>query len=322
DGRPRKDGESAPRFAAPAVGNPRVDALWRRVAEGTALRLEEGRLVGEAGAVRLVLEREDRGREGRFLVATLDGPELGLDLDGGTRGSFRRSARPATLRRAGGGYLAGRDARQVEAFAREVLAPVPLPRGVQLVDVHDGGLRLEQRDGGVRRAPLMALAKAGRLLAEQLDAFPALCPLPGPFAGEAAGWEALAAELQEGRFLRGPVRVEGRLGGAAVSVATEWTPEGQPIRTVAAVRPEPPPAPSAHLLAGPSLRDAPGWGELPATAKELVEALRADGTLRIDGRALLFGMPAPLRPPRRALGTLRRLLELLRTLRGERGPYR
>ncbi|MCC7538351.1 MAG: hypothetical protein IT379_19155 [Deltaproteobacteria bacterium] len=68
------------RFAPPAVGSERLQAVWREVAERVGLETSGDELHGTLGLVNVVIRRVHEGRDGIFLVGEVRYPSLALGL--------------------------------------------------------------------------------------------------------------------------------------------------------------------------------------------------------------------------------------------------
>jgi len=305
-----------PRFAPPTVGSARVRALWADVAKTYGLELEGGAMIGRRGDVQLAIGRQHRGREGVFLVASLEHPSVHLGLDGGLLEGFRRLLGgnvPIHPKFDEDCYATGRDPRQVTHYVRACFETV-FPTVIRVADLHDEGAVLQWRDSGQSRRALEAFVKAAIEVAERTTSARDVPP-PKEFDAVRSAWEEVAAELEEGALETARMCVTGKLDGRDVRIATIWE-DRHPARTRVSLAPASPIDESFHVFPGGA------FGELPKEAQPIAESLAKDGQLEIGAeRIALVRTPAVL-DPSNATTLLRRMSRLAAALRAHAGPYR
>ncbi len=106
------------RLAPPAVGTPRLNEVWARVAGEVGMELADDLLQARVGDVVAIVQQELRPGRGLYLVGRLRYPSLGLALDGGVLHGFQRFMGSANRVSTGEHYFVGRDKTQVERVRR------------------------------------------------------------------------------------------------------------------------------------------------------------------------------------------------------------
>lgn len=156
------------RFAPPAVGGERLQAVWREVAEHVGLDAAGDELHGTLGLVHVVIRRVHEGRDGIFLVGEISYPSLSVGLS--IQPWRRLSDMLATS------IPLGHDAfeKRHRVSARDVRGATAIGRGLveilarfDRVTMHDEHARVAVRDAGHRperlhtfAADVLAVAKS------------------------------------------------------------------------------------------------------------------------------------------------------------------
>lgn len=324
---PRASERSLPKSknAAPVIGNPRIRAVWRDVANASALRFDEeaSQLSGAVGDVNIAITREHRGTGGNFVKARLRYPSLHLSLDGGRATGLRRIfGRGVAIGHAGWDvehYLAGREERQVRGF----VAPLaPILQQLLLADISDEEMVVEVRHAGVARASLGRFVDTVKALAASMENARRSIPIPAKMHDASESWNALAKELG-GPLEKARMAVSGRFEGAPAQVATEWSVDGEPLHTVIAIEIGEAIAEKAAFVWSEGRLLTGDLGELSQRARALVDQVTADAlSLTVDPARIVLWAEAPIIDTDLALQTLARLAALAAALRGHMGPYR
>jgi len=296
-----------PLAVPPSVGSDRVRAIWERVASdpklareiqraglaaGDGLSFDGEALSGASGEVRVRVARENRGREGVFLVARLAYPSLDIGLGPGGWLAGRPKAAIGPRFRA-----SAREAAQLAAAASALAAVT------RIEWLADDQAVVAERDAGQDFAKLTAFVLDALVAARAIDTLRDRIPPPEVMKDELPGWRKLAAELA-GRLSIGSMSVEGRLDGIAAEVRTEWSPSGDPART--------------RIV----LHSRQTTGEMGAEARAIARALEGgERTLVVSAEEMTLYAKAPI-DPAQALDLLRRLVRLSVALRAGAGPYR
>jgi hypothetical protein len=315
-------GQEASRRAARAVGDPRVLAVWERVAADRGLSLDASRaLVGGFDGVEVHIAREHRGGGGVYLRGELRYPPLRLALEGGPRGALGRVL--------GGGprlglppwdaehFVDGREEAQVLAFAQSLLPPLGK---FELTDLDDEHLVVARPGAGASHAALDGFAADVVALAQRVSPARRAVPAPAAMAAAVDAWRDLALRL--GAPLEtGPMAVAGKHDGVPAEVETVWSPRGEPLHTrIAVVLGEETDDEVAWAAGEPPPRALEDW---PARARALWARI-SEGALalrRAEGRLELHD-PAPRLELAALVQRLEQLLELAAALRTQQGPYR
>lgn len=310
--------------APPAIGNDRVRAVWRAAAESTSVELDGGALRGRHAGSALEIEREHRGRDGIFLVATLRYADLGLHFDGGPATGFRRflgsGVRLGHAGWDGAYYLSGRDETQVAAFGNVL---VPALRELRVADVDDTHLVVELADAGDTLDTLVAFIADVQRVADAVAAGRKAIPAPRAMRRAEPAWRQVAESLS-GELELARMQVRARVSGHAVRMATQWDPEGHAISTDLWVRPHSPVDEMFHL----TRTEAEGWKEGdPAragnSARHAFEQIASGArSLTLDERGLRVQLDAPLLDPRGEIARVRAMTELMDELRTTGAGFR
>ena len=306
--------------ALPRVGNRRVAAVWKNVAQRLGLGFDGEQLTGKLEGVEVSLRREHRGRQGIYLVATLNYPRLHLAFDAGPREGFSRFFDVAShqLWDEGRHTIAGRHVEQTAAFVKAWL-PRRLPYSI--VDACDDWIVFEKKGSGQDPELLYRFASWVTGLAKAFPQAVAHIPPPEIFSSRAAAsWERAAVALG-GRLEKARMAISGSFEGRRAKIVTEWN-STLLIGTRISLRPS------------QSLPERACFSWLKDAGVPLVRARR--GALRehlavmepgVDGlwvtrQKLEMSVTAPLRDAELALERLDHLLALERLLARRRGAYR
>jgi hypothetical protein len=261
-------------ITAPAVGSPRLQAIWKRAAAASGMSFAGGALQGQVEDVTVELRRQPGRARGAFLVGELRYPSLNLGLELRTRRRWLRGRQTE---------VDGRERAQVEPIGEALLRHCP-PRAT--VDAGDSQATFDVRGPGQQSETLARLAESLMEAARALVAARAQVPPPAAMAEGVDSWRRLAARLG-GRLNLGGMTAAGTFAGKPAVVATVFDLDGRPLRTTVTLR-----APF-------QLRSEPGWPErylvdgellrvdLPAPLLDVAPALEA-----LSEMALLCDRPA------------------------------
>lgn len=311
-------------LAVPTIGSDRMRRIWHAVGEELGMELSGDVLRGREGDVDVAVRREHRGADGIFLVGELRYPSLGLHLDGGVASGFQRLL--------GGGisfgdaawdgthYIAGREPDQVRSFGAVLFDRL---RQHRVADLDDEHLVLERADAGTIQSALLLFATSLVELARAIPAARDAIPPPARMAHAVPAWERLAASL-EGSLELARMAVRGHVDGRACEVFTDWSPDGQPLRTVLAVSTATPIGEEHRLRWSAAGYESGDLTRAPRDAADLLLSLQ-EGALSLelaeDGMRLSLG--APIEAPEPDVSRrLRRMIRVLALLRERSGPYR
>lgn len=317
-------GQGTMRAAPPSIGNERVHRIWTGVAQELGLSFEDEALLGQVDDVAIAIRREHRGARGIHLVAELTHPSVHLDLEVRPAGAVRRLL--------GGGITLGdddwdarhhvraRDAAQAQTFAGVLFDMI---RKHRIVSWGDDRLVLEVKSAGTTHAPLRELAAAAIAIAHAMSVARAAIPPPRAMADALPAWRDLARRLR-GELELSRMAVRGAIDGRPCSVVTEWSGDGEPLRTVLAIDAGAPFDPKHRVVWSPSRASPRLLESLPNAVVELWPAL-AEGALeaRIAESSIEVSLPGTIDTPvpvvTDRLATMSRLVS---ALRGDGGPYR
>jgi hypothetical protein len=224
-----------PRHAPPLVGSERVQRLWREVAERHELAFDGRAMRGERRGVTVAVEREHRGRGGVHLVGQLAYPSLDLDLNIEPAKRWRSGRRGVQIGADAwdrAHRVTCRDDSQIHAVL-PALRPALLPLSALHLD--DTGARAERRDAGTSKQRLWDFANKMVVLANAVAAARERVPPPTSMRDHADAWRELAATL-DGALSVARMQIAGTAGGMPAFVRTEWSADGEPLRTVLGVR--------------------------------------------------------------------------------------
>jgi hypothetical protein len=324
-----------PRGSAPkrtqvsaALGAERVDHVWRSLATELGVRLEDDALVTEAGAVRVVVERQ-LGTKAPHLTATLRHPSLGLGLTSEPRSALRslfgRGIDTGWPRLDGSLRCFCRSNAQGEAWLRKIASAWDrvLPPAVRFQAMTDTEIVLALDDAGMSKPGVLRILEPARQAATLLGGLLSDIPLAPGLEQSARAWSRLAERI--GATLEPGTGVLARRDeGTAIEVRPLFAEDGALSGLRIAHLPE-------HLAVDPIEAEAPEalrrFGEDAVSAATLMFALElgASPALSVspDGLALTVAcvsvnndVPAHVE---RALSLLGRLAE---ALRGQAGPFR
>lgn len=332
--RPLSDAAVNRQFQAPpSVGEERLQAVWRRVAQ-TAGMIHDGQsLLAEQGGVRITVGRQHRGSDGIFVVANLSCGPLHLDL---------RVQRATGLRIFGKGLsleqgrwdrkyrVTGRDAEQVQALLcgseDDERSLVHLLWPASSVEMDDEELNILWRDAGQSEASLRRIAEHAQEAAWQLDRARQRIPAPGVMREAAGAWSALAQKLH-GPLETARMAIFGSLQGIPCEVITTWAPGGEPLHTKLILRP-PLGISSSYRLAlaveGGELQEQEGTiAELPGEARELLPGVvEGAHSLQLTDQHISVYLDAPLMEPAPVHERLALMTRMLAAVQPNAGPYR
>jgi hypothetical protein len=313
----------AQRFAPPTVGSERVRRIWSAVAGELGMRFDGQALSARLPEATVKVHRDHRGDHGIFLVAELRYPRLHLCLDGGLATGFRRLV--------GGGvalgdaewdrrhYVTGRDPGQIRALGTALLSQLA---GHQVADWDDEHLVIERRDAGQAPGPLRQLTAAALALARELGQARAAIPPPQAMASAVPSWLRLAQRLG-GPLETARMAVHGRFDGIKAEVATEWNPDGTPVRTIVQLKPDFPIEDKCCLHWSDGQYSSGDPQQLPGQARALLAKAQEDAlALRIEQQQLELSVPAPELDANQLVERLHQLEQLTTALRSKVGPYR
>jgi hypothetical protein len=325
--------------AAPRLADQRVEEVFDRVAErdGWQRVVADGdgaiaitRTFGDAVAQ---LTYDYRGEAGTFVVARIDHPPLGLDLNV-TPSSALRHVFFADIevdieawdRRH---HVSARDAGQTVVMLRQAVPALSAATALgELRSWHDDAVVFERATATLDAAELSAMGSALATLAPALAAAAlAIAPPPG-IAIDLAAWRQLAHGLG-GRATLGDLSIEGHLDRTRVALGLEWR-DGEPagirvavgdpadagdeLRAIAFTLVRPREEVMTVAAAGPLVEQVLGWPD------DFVE-LRVEDGVASASWALPAGEPPTVEPAR-----VRALVEALRAalavLVPGTGPYR
>lgn len=308
--------------APPSVGSERIATVWRAVGAALGLSFDGEGLRGRRGDIEVSIRSDHRGSEGVFLTATLSYRSVGLDLDAG-RGNglvrfFRTAIDLGDSKWADAHYATGREAHQVEdlfAGLRDTLAPF------WLEDASDESIEVSRPGTSHSEEPLRAFANSVLRLADALESAFESLPPPSSMTDAVESWTSLARRLGS-RLERGPMRIRGAFDGADVDVATEWSPEGEPLRTRITLAVDE--VEESHRFTFDGETFAGDETKLPGDARVVLDALFAGGAVQlvVGESSLELSLKAPLLDAERLLHGLRSLATLSSLLRTNLGPYR
>jgi hypothetical protein len=322
--KPSAEGRRYP--APPSVGSERVEKIWHAVAAELGLQHEEGALRGSRGDVTYEVRREHRGRSGVFLVGEVSYPSLHLALGIRPAKGLDRALRKGVQlgdeawdRRH---VVRGRDEAQVATVVGALRGALIVFQGTTMDDEH---AILDVRGAGQNHRRLLAFCRAVTGFSIALEPARSSTPPPASMTAALPGWREL------GRRLGAPLEtarmaVSGELDGLPAEVVTEWSQQGEALRTLLRIEP--------NLSVSPELEvhlEADGEGETsleewPAARGE-VRALLAsllDGAHSLDVRTkeIRLAMDAPINDPVPLVGRLADMARLSLMFRPGSGPFR
>ncbi len=315
-----------PQHAPPSVGSERVERIWNEVAESLGLSYGSDGMRGEAGDVELRVWREHRGREGVFLVGSVKYPSLHLNLMIEPASGLLRAFRggfdfvdPPWDRRH---FVEGREADQIRAFGiqlREVLPQFDFVRG------DDGMFQVENQGSGQTGKELSDFCENVQSLAASIEPARVSIPPPPAMAEDLEAWRGLAARLAA-TLETARMAVEGELDGMPAAVVTEWSQEGQPLRTQLSISPVVPVASEYHIVLTPDEEgeiSLESWSLPGGAVQEVARALLSDALgFELSARGMRLSLPAPVSDPRPLVSRLTELARLAVLLRPGAGPFR
>jgi hypothetical protein len=313
----------------PSIGSPRIQEIWRQVAESSGLGFSDDGLRGMVAGVQVEVRRERRGRRGNYLLGELRYPTLGIDLrvhplTGLERylGERRLSLGDAAWDRRS--RIEGRDPVQVRAFGERVVETL---FAFTAVHMEDELTRVERRGSGHDRRVLEQFTSNVLELAEAIERGRQSIPPPPEMEQAVPSWEQLARRVH-GTLNRANMSVEGTIQAMRVAVATVWSERGEVRHTRLEVFPTLPIAgrfaASLGAATGGEPLTIPPLPDYPAESRELV-AIIVDGAEAFSmtaDRAVLL-LPAPLLEPAPLVATrLEWMVQLCLSLGKGGGPYR
>ncbi|MCG8420623.1 MAG: hypothetical protein MJE77_22110 [Proteobacteria bacterium] len=309
------------RHAPPAVGSERIKSLWRHVADSYQLRFDGRRIHGLIAQADVSVEREHRGSDGVFLVGSLGYSPLhiGLAIEPAS-GWLKMGERGIELghRKWDARHrVTSRDHSQLRAIAGSLRDPLA---SFDAVRMNDDTAVVELRNAGASKSRLDAFVGDLAALARSMAELRGHIPPPGAMRDFVGSWGELAKKL-DGTLEKANISITGSIGGMAVSVRTEWTPEGDPLHTLVELRPPMIIADSHRgrvaVEQGQSVAEALG-GAAPVSGRALEGAWSVD----IAAEHIRVTLPAPIRDAAVLLPQLRAMSEWARQLSSVSGPYR
>ena len=218
--------------APPTVGSGRVQAIWREVAEAHGLAFDNRRMHGVVGTCEVSIEREHRGRRGVFLIGRLRYPSLHLELDIQPARGLRRPGHKGTqlgqARWDRDHHVRCREPAQLLAVSDHLRPGIVKFKTVRMKDRE---LQAEMRNAGVSGSRLASFASRLLQVARGVEEMRRHIPPPECMGAFLPSWQALA-ESVDGALETARMAVTGVVAGCAVRVRTEWSPSGEPLRTV------------------------------------------------------------------------------------------
>jgi hypothetical protein len=303
------------RLAPPAVGTPRLNEVWARVAGEIGMELSDDVLQARIGDVIAIVQQELRPGRGVYLVGRVRYPTLGLALDGGVLHGFQRFVGSANRVSTGEHYFVGRDKQQVEAFVDALgLAQVT----ASIADISDDELILEQGKATQRFADIRAFASLTLSLARRWTEAVKAIPPPECFdPSQVATWRSLADALGT-TLATASMSAAGSFEGRTAELATRFAADGAPLSTAVTLRMEPP------LLVKPMHWNADDGGSIEVSgADAIIKALTESClALEVEAEALSASLAAPLASDQAALELLGALVDFEIALRTQRSGYR
>ena len=214
--------ERALLLPAPRVGSARQQALWQAVAASQSMECFGSKMQTVIDGVSLEIERQQVGRRGWSLIATLRFPSLRLgacikeaSLLKGTGFGGMRVLEGISARKH---FVDARSPEQAEEF---FLALAPHLANFSIVRMDDGQLTLERADSGLRRRRLYGFVAMARAVAGALPLARSRVLPPSQFLESTAEWSEFAASLGSTVEL-GDMSIEGSFLGLDVHVGHQW----------------------------------------------------------------------------------------------------
>ncbi len=214
--------EAPMQLEAPRVGSARQRALWQAVAAAQEMESFGTKMQSAVDDVSLEIERQQVGRRGWSLVATLRFPSLGLDACI-RESSLLRGTSFGGMKVLGGTWgrkhhVSVRSQVQCEEFFR---ALAPHLSNFSNVRMDDTRLTLERSDSGLRRRRLLAFAGMAKAAAKALSQARTQVPPPAEFIEAKADWREFAASL--GTTIEpGDMSINGSFRGLEVQLGHRW----------------------------------------------------------------------------------------------------
>ncbi len=281
--------------AAPlAVGNDRVEQIWKAAAESTGFNYLDGALRRESGHTRVEVRREHRGRRGVHVVASLEYPDLGMDL-----GWTRR------------GGLEGRDPEQV-SVVRDAVGDRLDRWGPAEVD--DQRMIFELETPGQQLDPLVEFTREVFSIARRVDGVRGEIPAPTSLADQVPRWRKAAAAVG-GALRLSAMQISGSRDELRFELGVSFKPSGAPDHLEVEVRP------AVRLDARHHL----DWREgavAPELDERAAELLSGASRVCIDADRIAVSLDVKDAQIEDGVEALERMLGLARQLTGQIGPYR
>ena len=220
---------------APSVGSARQRALWKSVAASLGFESYASKMQAAVGEVSVEIERQQVGRRGWSLTATLRFPSLRLDACV-KEASILKGTSFGSMKVGGGAWARNHfvSARSKEQSQEFFLALAPHLANFTTVRMDDVHLHLERADSGLRRRRLSDFVVSARSAAEALGQARALVLPPSEFQAHFADWCTFAAGLGS-TVEPGDMSIEGSYRGLAVQLGHRWNGESLSASTIGIV---------------------------------------------------------------------------------------
>lgn len=303
------------RIAPPTVGSDRLRPLWESIGAEHGLRYEGQALHGRFGRTHLVVRRHHRGRDGIYLVATLQYPELHLGLHVGPP-SVRSDVRLGDDAWDAAHSVRGRDPEQVRHFILKLFLQM---RGATITAFDDRVMHAEIRDARQTRSSLSRFVRAAVALAARFEQVREDVPPPTPLAPALPEWRELASKLNA-PLETARMRIDGELGGLSAHVRVELAQTWLAIRPAATLD-------AQHRFVW-TPQKGPVHGPFSGELAELVRMICTGASeLHIEPDRIALSIPKvlgldPTLTAAIAERRLDRMAQLATVLRGHVGPYR
>lgn len=291
------------------VGGERLTKIWADVAEELQMHLDAGEttLRVTVDRVDLVVRRENRGSVGRRLVAELRFPSLGVAA------AFDES----TWRHA---KITSREPGQIEGFVAGI---APTLVGLHITACDDERLVVVRDEPGNDYAPLVEFCSDAIALAGALTPAASAITPPRCMASALDGWQSVTQRLR-GELREGDMSITGRLDGAEAYIATQWQPDGAPLRTRFEYRPQSMIPESRTFACSRDRFVEDGADDFDMKVRARIDQLlqHAERLVVKPDRIVLMDERAPMTDAEQLLERLEELSRLAAALRGKSGPYR
>lgn len=203
---------------APRVGSARQQVLWQAVAASHSMECFGSKMQTVIDGVSLEIERQQVGRRGWSLIATLRFPSLRLGAcikeASLLKGTGFGGMRVLEGTRARNHFANARSPEQAEEFFLTLAPHLANFSVVRMDDVH---LTLERADSGLRRRRLYGFVAMARAVAGALPLARSRVLPPSQFVESTADWNEFAASLGSTVEL-GDMSIDGRFRGLDVRI--------------------------------------------------------------------------------------------------------